>query len=346
MPSISRRAFVRGASLTGALALGGVTPSPAETVTDPLKVCVFSDLHFCPGVWTNSDSSFLEKIIARAKSAGCDMMIHLGDLLHGVRSAEEKRFLSLYSGCGIPAFHVPGNHDQDHNSWNETREAFGLADGHYSFDRGGFRFVVLDPNYIRMAEGKFVHYENGNAYHLPKGATLGWVPPEQVAWLRERVVGSPLPCVVLSHQSLEKCSSCGAVPNAEEIRKIFNEANARNPGTVRVVMNGHDHLDFLRILDGILYWDVNSANYQYYSKPHALYPASYMKTHAKAGNCIAWDEPLSAILTLWPDGRVRIEGSKAGWLFGVSPVSAGYAEAYGGRLTTPVIQSADLILRT
>ena len=56
-------------------------------------------------------------------------------------------------------------------------------------------------------------------------------------------------------------------------------------------------------------------------------------------------EPLSAILTLWPDGRVRIDGSRSDWLFGVSPASAGYPECdVGGRETLPRMQSADLKL--
>ena len=63
------------------------------------------------------------------------------------------------------------------------------------------------------------------------------------------------------------------------------------------------------------------------------------------GHCLAWGEPLSAIVTLSADGRVRIEGSRARWLFGVSPEKAGLPsceETGVRRLTAPVIQSADL----
>ena len=108
-------------------------------------------------------------------------------------------------------------------------------------------------------------------------------------------------------------------------------------------MNGHLHVDHLRVLDNILYWDVNSANYQYYAKRHDKYPAEYMATHRGAGNNIGWKEPLSAILTLWPDGRIQIDGSKSDWLFGVSPADAGYPlYDEDGRETHPMIQSADM----
>ena len=68
-----------------------------------------------------------------------------------------------------------------------------------------------------------------------------------------------------------------------------------------------------------------------------------MKTHRGAWNNIGWKEPLSAVLTLWHDGRVKIEGSKSDWLFGVSPQDAGYPPCdEDGRETHPAIQSADL----
>jgi len=100
------------------------------------------------------------------------------------------------------------------------------------------------------------------------------------------------------------------------------------------------------VLDNILYWDVNSANYQWYGKVHDRYPEEYAKAVRSANKVLAWDSPLSAILTIWPDGRIKIDGSRAGWLFGVDPKAAGYPATDGdGRETLPVIQSADMTFR-
>ena len=55
--------------------------------------------------------------------------------------------------------------------------------------------------------------------------------------------------------------------------------------------------------DDILYWDVNSANYQYYPRKHDKYPAEYVKTHRAAPNNIGYTEPLSGVVSMWPDGR-------------------------------------------
>ena len=66
--------------------LGGAAALPrageaSGSGSGPLKVCVFSDLHFTPGVYTNDTPEFLERILARAESERCDMVIHVGDLV-------------------------------------------------------------------------------------------------------------------------------------------------------------------------------------------------------------------------------------------------------------------------
>ena len=345
MKNVSRRSFLTSAALAAPIALTGGSVGAAEkSAGKPLKVCVFADIHYCPGVWTNTeDMSFLEKILARAERENCDMVIHLGDFLHGVRTEQAKAYLKLYNEFRIPGYHLLGNHDQDGNFYKETCEAYRMPDGHYSFDKGGFRFVIADPNYFCNVPGEFIHHENGNYFKRVKGSTINWIPPAQLEWLRSTIVGSPYPCVVLSHQSFERPPNGAGVMNKDAVQAIFNEANAKKPGTVRLVMNGHLHMDFLRVLDNILYWDVNSANYQYYGQKHGKYPADYVKTHRGAVNNIGWKDPLSAILTLWPDGRIRIDGSKSDWLFGVSPRDAGYpVHDSNGRYTLPVIQSADM----
>ena len=215
---VNRRGFVSGIVAAGAGAAFGV-PLGGDVGADssrPFKVCVFADIHF-DDFWTNSDdTSFLDGIMARAEREKCDMMIHLGDFMHGVDKPRQR---------------------------------------------------------------------------------------------------------------------------------IFAEANAKRPGTVRLVMNGHNHNDNLRILDGIPYWDVNSANYQWFGKRHDKYPSEYVKRHPGSVHILGWTKPLSAILSLWPDGRVRIEGSEADWLFGVTAKAAGFPVCDAdGRETHPKILSADFRL--
>jgi 3',5'-cyclic AMP phosphodiesterase CpdA len=343
--NINRRNFLTAAALTAPAALIG-TEHGASAASKPLKVCVFADIHYRPGTFPNSENmSFLKRILARAESERCDMMIHLGDFVHNVRDEKEKAYVKLYNDFKIPGYHILGNHDQDGNPYKETCDAYRMPDGHYTFDKGGFRFVIADPNYFCNEPGKFIHHENGNYFKRIKGSTINWIPPEQLEWMRSTIVGSPYPCIVLSHQSFERGRGA-PVMNKAEVQAIFRDANAKKPGTVRLVMNGHMHMDHLRVLDNILYWDVNSANYQWYGKLHTKYPEEYAKAVRSANKVLAWDAPLSAILTIWPDGRIKIDGSRAGWLYGVTPTDAGYPTTDSdGRETLPVIQSADMTFR-
>jgi len=344
----SRRSFLSAAAFTApsaamaaASALAGDAGSAAAG--RPLKVCVFADLHYLPRDYTNTDDmTFLERILARAEKERCDMVIHLGDFVEKLRRPNEQAFIKLYNDFRIPTYHILGNHDQDSCPYKETCDAYRMPDGHYTFDKGGFRFVIADPNYFCNEPGKFIHHENGNYYSRAKGSTINWIPPEQIEWMRSTIVGSPYPCIVLSHQSLERGHG-SPVMNKAEVQAIFREANARKPGTVRLVMNGHMHVDHLRVLDNILYWDVNSANFWWCGKDHDKYPAKYLAEHRMASKILGWTDPLSAILTIWPDGRIKIDGSRAGWLFGVTPKDAGYPTIdVDGREILPVIQSADM----
>ena len=338
-----RRGFIAGvaAAAVGAAAGASAGGGAGEASGRPFKVCVFTDIHF-DDFWPNSDdTSFLDGIMARAEREKCDMMVHLGDFMHGVEKPRQKMFVEKYNASRIPAYHVLGNHDQDQCDDRATLEAYRMrGSGYYSFDMGGFRFVVADANYFRCEPGKFVHYGKAGCPRI--GGRIGyWVPPEQLEWLRSAIVGSPLPCVVMAHESFERANYL-PVQNAAEVRRIFAEANAKKPGTVRLVMNGHNHNDNLRILDGIPYWDVNSANYQWFGKKHAKYPAEYVKRHPGSVYTLGWTKPLSAVLSLWPDGRVKIEGSEAEWLFGVAAKDAGFPVCDGdGRETHPKILSAD-----
>lgn len=351
---LSTRDFLKG----GLLAAGAIVLPNAGAATEPtgkpLKVCVFADLHFTPGVYTNDDPAFFERILSRAEAEKCDMLIHLGDMVQNVAEKPVRELLDRYNDFRIPGYHVIGNHEQDGTTHEETLDALRLACGHYSFDRGGFRFVILDPNYFCNEPGKFIHHSKGNYFHRSIISTINWVPPEQLEWLKATLEESPFPCIVLSHQSFERCEKDGtwAVQNAPEVRAVFNEANRRHPGRVRLVINGHYHADNLRILDGIAYWDVNSANMYFWGGPKNAYPPDYIARHRGAPytlgdvrETLGWKDPLSAILTLFPDGRMKVDGSVSEWLFGVTPDMAGFANFdSNGRLIRPVINSWDLTL--
>ena len=338
MGLIGRRGFLAGAA--GLLAATGAAAGSAAG--RGVKFCLFADLHYWPGVFPNDTTEFLDRILKRAEDNEVDFVLHLGDLVHF--PMQLKGFVDRYNDFHIPTYHTVGNHEFE-SSVEDVLKAYRLERAYYSFDRGGFRFVITDPNYI-LRNGELVHFSNSNWRTTNKrpGDRIYWIPPEQLKWLKETIDASPYPCVVMAHESYER-PGAGGVQNQEEVRAIFDAANARTPGKVRLVMTGHYHVDYLRVLRGIPYLEVNSANFFFAGKHHDKYPADYMKGLKQSSHTLTWKEPLSAIVTLGHNGHIRIEGSRSEWLYGISPEKAGLPLLDEvGRPNTAMIQSVDMTL--
>ena len=263
----NRREFLGLGAMAAAVAGGRLCAAPAAQETagkaGQVKFCVFADIHYRPGPrgFPHSTQAWLDQILDRAARENCDFVIHCGDFSHNPKS--DKAYVDHYNSFRLPTYHTIGNHDNDGCTHEETLEAYGIDSGYYFFDRNGFRFIVIDANYIRWADGSTEHYSKGNYFFRNKNPKckdfyakglrdeLAVVPPEQVAWLEKTIAGSPHPCVCFSHQSFERMLD-GPCANAAEIRAIFDRANAKTPGKVRFVLNGHHHCDHLRILENIV----------------------------------------------------------------------------------------------
>ena len=333
--TVDRRSFLGlgvGASLA---ALTGGARADGNPATRRLTFLAFADLHFAPGVFPHDDRSWLERILDRAERKNASFVIHAGDFVHDpVKCAD---FVRFYNDFRIPTYHTLGNHDTEGCSVAETLAAYRLEKGYYFFDRDGFRIVVFDTNHFK-ADGKFVHFEGGN-YRTQKG--LNWtVSEEQYAWAEQIIGTSPHPCVVFMHQSCER--EHGGMPDWERMRGLFRWINRHKGPKVRLVVNGHHHTDGFRIVDGIPYLDLNSANYKYYAQSHRLYPSAYHREHTGAGHVIAWKDPISAVITLGTDGYLKIEGQRSEFFCGISPEKAGFPQR--DRPVTPNIQSLEMTL--
>ena len=204
-----------------------------------------------------------------------------------------------------------------------------------------------------VMDGQFFHYSLANypGHHLYwrshdrsdlAGHTLSdtRVPPEQLAWFADIVEKSQHPCVIASHASFERANGS---PDSAAVRKIIDDTNRRHPGRIRLVLNGHHHRDHVRILENVIYVDVNSANYDWFLKEHDKYPASYVKKWQNVRHCIFWDDPISAMVSLYPSGRICFEGQRSRFHMGITPSATGnnpYDRA--GRPTSAEIQSFNI----
>ena len=161
---LSRRAVVRG----GALLLGaGWVRGMAEG--DPsIRFGIVTDVHHAdkPQLGTRYYRESLAKLregIARFREADAAFMIQLGDLVDAAQDLETERqwlreAVKVLREGGVELCSVLGNHCIQTLTKAQFLHEVGRDRGNYSFDRGGFRFIVLDACYRKDG----VSYDAGN----------------------------------------------------------------------------------------------------------------------------------------------------------------------------------------
>lgn len=185
----------------------------------------------------------LREAVARFNEEKADLLIELGDLVDaGDTVAEETAYLKAveaelvkFRGDG---HYVLGNHCLWSLTRDEYRKVCAGRGEHYSFDKGGFHFVILD------------------ACYRPDGATYGaknsrWqeslIPEAERRWLAADLAATAKKTLVFVHQRLDAGPPYG-VQNAAEVRKTLEDS-----GKVLAVFQGHHHAGDLQKVNGIHY---------------------------------------------------------------------------------------------
>ena len=319
-----------------------------------MKFLMFSDLHYHPGILYGPDLDTLKALQKRAEDAGCDFMIHAGDFCYGPSCVAE--YVKAYNDFHIPSYHCLGNHDCDRTPYTEVLQYYNMPNGYYYVDCQGYRIIVLDTNYYKLGDG-FVHYEWQEQFQYPQ--QLDSLPPEELEWLFATVEESPYPCLIISHASFERecvipkdeaemiqlsheanASICG-----QQIRDFVKAVNERSPHKILMLMNGHHHKDFMRLIDNVLYWDVNSARYEWIcDEPHDKFPEEICRKYELANHTAVFKDPLSAVVTV-EGTTITIEGMESTMFMSVSRETDGdWVLDRSGRPTRPKIQSLKIRL--
>lgn len=217
--------------------------------------------------------------------------------------------VQAYRNFEKPSFHVLGNHECDLCSKEEALEYYcGEVKPYYSFDMGGFHFIVLDGNFYRTAEGEYVSYCCGNYFDTPfDGGSLPWLPPEQMEWLRQDLEKTAYPSVVFSHQSLFK--GTGSFHNRDELREVFKSA----PKGVLLSVNGHEHLDYLTKDENVWIYSVNSMSNCWAGDDYVVEGRYGKEMDEKFPNLkfvFPYEGPVYSIITLTEEG-MKIDGTSS-----------------------------------
>lgn len=185
-----------------------------------------------------------------------EFVVNLGDSIEDVNDRkidikEFKKVIELLSKLKMPSYWLVGNHDLRTLDQDEIAEMLGYKHMYYSFNHGGYHFIVL--SFIMTGDHTRVH---GDIYTE--------VPKEQVEWLKDDLSKTNAPTIVFTHYGLaeddmkgnfwfETAPEKGLIGNRRQIRKILEEH-----GNVRAVISGHQHWNRMFVHDGIPYFTVTS----------------------------------------------------------------------------------------
>ena len=208
---LDRRSFVSGGSLylLGAgLGLSHASNLFADESKRAVRLGLVTDLHYAdkPPAGTRHYRETLAKLEDAARQFQQDRpdhVVELGDFIDAADSVEVeqeylKRINKDFSALPGKKHYVLGNHC----CWTLTKEEFldncAARKPFYSFDRGGFHFVVLDRNHLRT-EGGDVPYDEGNYFAHPR--LRGYADREQLEWLRADLAATDLSLVLARRSS-------------------------------------------------------------------------------------------------------------------------------------------------
>ena len=278
-----------------------------------VKFSVFADIHHYPGVFCTDACKRLQTIIDRAVAEKVDFIVSLGDFNHSAPHFTD--IFATADASPIPIYHVMGNHDTDGASLEDVLKYYNMPAEYYYLDLNGFRFIMLDTNYYRHSNG-CTHYQFRNYFDFPQ--TRETMPDEELEFLEKTIASSPYLCILCSHASLERHHhGGGGLTNQPEVREIIRRANEKERKVI-MSLNGHHHRDNLRIVDNVAYFDVNSASFDWLSKPQELFPEELRNAYEMVDHQAIFSDALSAIVTVNDNGTIKIDGCKSDFLHGVT----------------------------
>ena len=247
----TRRVFLRDGSLL-LLGAGATLASAKQLIADESKpgarLGLVTDLHYAdkPPAGTRYYRETLAKFQEAAgefTKAKIDAVVSLGDLIDSADTLEAEteylaRIQKEFAALPCDRHYVLGNHCVTTLTKKEFLQEVGQKQPHYSFDLGGYHFLVLDACF--RSDGQ--PYGRNNFVWTDCN-----LPPDQIEWLREDLKETSKPTILFVHQRLDVENHYG-VQQAKQIRELLEQSQQ-----VLAVFQGHSHKNDLKTINGIHY---------------------------------------------------------------------------------------------
>jgi predicted phosphodiesterase len=248
--SPGRRAFLKNGVLVMTAAGANASSVFASDVDQKsaLKVGLVTDLHYADKApagsrhYRQTPGKLAEAAVQFGRQAP-EFIVELGDFIDAADSVATelgylKRINQDFRTICRNRHYVLGNHCVHTLTKQEFLDGVEQQRSFYSFDVGGFHFVVLDSCF--RSDGQPYGRKN-----------FEWtdpnIPDDQVEWLRADLKATSKKSVVFAHQRLDVGNHYG-VRNAAEVRKVLEKT-----GNVLAVFQGHSHKNEHRDIGGIHY---------------------------------------------------------------------------------------------
>ncbi|MBB5637292.1 putative phosphodiesterase [Pedobacter cryoconitis] len=328
---MKRRNFLVN-TIIGGIGLTGITGLPAIAKNPPakkrkvlFKLGICADLH--QDIMPDGPQR-LQTFITAMNEHQPDFIIQMGDLC--VPKPSNQVIMDIWNQFKGPKYHVIGNHDTDGGYTHDQVVNFWNArDKYYSFDTGGYHFIVLNAN----EEKQIPKYQGPPSI----------ISDDQKKWLEQDIAGTNLPVIVFCHQGLDNDTG-GGVYQGNLIRVIFDRANVKaGYKKVQMVFSGHHHQDYYNVINGVHYVQVNSISYQYMGPAyaHAHYDSATEQAHPSVKYTAPYKDPIWAFLTIYSDGTAKITGRKSVFL-SPAPQEMQRPEFHSGYPDVPYISDRDI----
>jgi 3',5'-cyclic AMP phosphodiesterase CpdA len=296
-----------------------------------VRFAIFTDLHY---EHIHDGRQRIENFVSEIIHKDVDFIVDLGDFCSPRQ--ENRVLLDILDSTGKPHYHLVGNHDSDLFTKEEFLHFLGMNNSYYSFTYGSVKFIALDTCFIQNNCG-YEPYSKKN-YNTTKGI-YPFIPQDELNWLEDQLADDYPFFVILSHHSLENEFAQRGVYNRNAVQELINRTNSSGK-KVLLCLNGHDHADSIRKIEGTYYFGLNSMSYIWFGPEyeHFCYSPEIHKQYPFLKDMVLYREGLYAIITITEQGSIEVEGME-GHYQTISPEELGLKGVWNGRDITPNISS-------
>jgi 3',5'-cyclic AMP phosphodiesterase CpdA len=236
--------------------------------------------------------------IAHAKSLDPDFVITGGDLIMDALEvpldeavAQYDLYNEIIGSFEIPVYHVLGNHEvfglfeesgvaPEHPKYGKTlfKEMLGVDSTYYSFDHGGWHFIVLDA----------MTFTEDRDY-------IGEIDAEQMEWLEHDLAGldSGTPIVVVSHfpfvsvawqvenGGAEPLPESAVIVNSHEVFELFEGYK------LMLVLQGHLHIVEENIIGDLHFLTGGAVSGRWWQGPNSSFDEGFVVVDV-SGDDFSW----------------------------------------------------------